>query len=402
LALTVNQSSDSRLDALPGPGGSVKLPGFLPWRLIWLIALAAAAVPISLVWDFSWESTVGLDRLLAPAHTALYVAVAVTGLIAVRLVFLTTRSAAARGEGVQLGPCYAPLGAWIAAWGSLAYATGVTFDRWWQSAYGLAAGIWHPPQILNATAFFAVLFGAWLLCARWQNEPGVGRHRGGALLFVFVGGLVLALITVVTLTSILPNRQHSAWFYQLSCATYPIVLVALAVAGKIRWPVTMAALAYLIVMGAMVWLLPLFPAKPQSGPIYHPLDHLMPPPFPLLLVVPALAVDVLLRTLFWPAHRGRTWLQALIVGVAFFVAFIGTQWVFAEFLLTGDADNWFFAGGGRHWPFFLKIDPLARTAFWDTPRDSMSFGNTLTTAVLAVLAARIGLWLGAWLNRLQR
>jgi hypothetical protein len=400
----VNQLSCNQQNEPPSPCHSIEIViPFFP-RLVWVMALAAAAVPIALVWDFSWESTVGLDRFLAPAHTALYVAITAAGLAAVALVILTTRHAGAHGAGVRLGRCYAPLGAWVTAWGSLAYATGVGFDRWWQSAYGLAAGIWHPPQILNAVAFLTVVIGVWLLCARWQNERVPGAGRGRAWLFVGAGGLVLALITVVTLPLILPNRQHSAWFYKLSCATYPIVLAALAAAGRFRWSATIATLVYLGMIGAMVWVLPLFPAKPQSGPIYNPLDHLMPPPFPLLLVVPALAVDALLRQLPWPAHQSRTWLrlQPLIIGIAFFVAFIGAQWVFAEFLLTDDADNRFFAGGGRHWPFFLKIDLLARTAFWNAPQDGMTLGNTLAAVILATTAAQLGLWLGAWLARVRR
>ncbi len=31
-----------------------------------------------------------------------------------------------------------------------------------------------------------------------------------------------------------------------------------------------------------------------------------------------------------------------------------------------------FAGGGRHWPFFLKIDSMSRVIFWKTPQDEMN------------------------------
>ena len=128
----------------------------------------------------------------------------------------------------------------------------------------------------------------------------------------------------------------------------------------------------------------------------------MPPPFPLLLLVPALAIDALLRHLPWPRHRGRAWLQAGATGAAFFVFFLGTQWAFAEFLLSDLADNRFFAGGGRHWPYFLKIEPAARVEFWETQRDPMNLPNTLLVAGLALLAARLGLWLGGWMQRLRR
>ena len=303
---------------------------------------------------------------------------------------------------MRLAQFHAPLGVWVTVWGALAFAAAVLFDRWWQSAYGLAAGIWHPPQIVKAIAFFAVVTGAWLLCLKWQNQPARQTTPGGAAAFAVGGGCLLALITVMTLTSIYPNRQHSAPFYYLACATYPIVLVALATAGKFRCTATFASVLYTGLFCAMVWLLPLFPAKPQVAPIYNLLDHLMPPPFPLLLVVPAMGLDALLRFFPWPAHRAKAWLQAGAAGLVFFVLFMAIQWMFADFLLGNLADHWFFAGGGRHWPFFLKIDPLARVTFWETRQDAMTFTRSITATGLAMLAARTGLGAGAWMARLRR
>jgi hypothetical protein len=155
-------------------------------------------------------------------------------------------------------------------------------------------------------------------------------------------------------------------------------------------------------LAAAVWLLPLIPAKPMVGPIYNPLDHLMPPPFPLLLIGPGVAMDVLLRKVGWRPDPIQRILPAGTAGVAFFVVFLSTQWLFAEFLLTDLADNWFFRGGGRHWPFFLKIDPSLRGVFWGSADDEL---NLITAAValgLSVLAALMGHRLGSWMKRFQR
>jgi hypothetical protein len=43
----------------------------------------------------------------------------------------------------------------------------------------------------------------------------------------------------------------------------------------------------------MILVLPLFPAHPKLAPVYHPVDHMVPPAFPLLLIVPAVAIDVI-------------------------------------------------------------------------------------------------------------
>ena len=278
------------------------------------------------------------------------------------------------------------------------FVAAVLFDRWWQAGYGLAAGIWHPPQILKTAAFFAVAGGAWLTAAQAQNQ---GR-RNSAGQFAAAGALLLVLISVVTLVPSYPNRQHAAAFYQLACGTYPAVLAALAVAGRGRWPATTAALLHLAVMGLAVWVLPLVPAHPQVAPIYNPRDHLMPPPFPLLLVAPALAVDALLRWFPGREQRFADWRRAVECGLVFFAVCTAVQWCFAAFLLTPAADHWFFAGGGRHWPFFLKIDARSKVTFWHLGRDEINLASGLVTAGLAIAAARLGLWLGAWMKRVQR
>jgi hypothetical protein len=119
---------------------------------------------------------------------------------------------------------------------------------------------------------------------------------------------------------------------------------------------------------------------------------MLAPTFPLLLVVPALALDVLLRR---PGHGGGDFaFTAVECGAAFFALFAATQWLVAGFLLSPAADQWLFAGGGRHWPFFLRIDPDARTAFWDFMSPDLDLAGAGLAASLAVAASAAGLWLG--------
>ncbi len=358
-----------------------------------LLLIAALAVPLTLLWDFSWESTIGVDRFFGPPHAANYLAVALAGAAALRMAVLATRGGVG---GVSLGRMRAPLGAWITLWGAFAFVAALLFDRWWQANYGLAAGIWHPPQIAKALAYFAVVIGAWIALLGQQ------RDTRGALGAVLAAGAVLAMISVVTTAQSFANRQHSAVFYELGCAAYPLVLVAQSVAGRLRAPASAAALAYMGLVAGMVWILPLVPASPQAGPVYNALDHLLPPPFPLLLVVPALALDALLRMFAARERRGAGWAAALEAGAAFFALFVATQWPFSAFLLSPASDHWFFAGGGRHWPFFLRIDPEARTTFWDFVSPGLDLTSAGITALLAILSARAGLLLGGALHRVPR
>jgi hypothetical protein len=362
----------------------------------WLLLAGAAGVVLSLLWDFSWESTIGIDLVWSAPHSANYAAAALVGMSALGLI--GAFSAWQPGSGVRLAGLSAPLGAWLAMWGAVAFFGSVLFDRWWQSAYGLSAGIWHPPQICKAASFFAMLAGAWLVWVRQWNlaEEAERLPRVG---LAFSAGLVLCMVTVVTLVSIYPNRQHTAWFCQVGCATYPIVLVAMAAAGGRGFPASWSALAYVCVLCSMTWLLPLFPGTPQTGPIYNRLEHLMPPPFPLLLPIPALGLDLVNQRFFWIGGRFKTWTHAFAGGLMFCGLFITAQWVFSDFLLSEDATNWFFAGGGEHWPFFLKISPVARRTFWN---EDLTLNGFLIALGLSIAATRIGLWLGAWMRKLKR
>src|SRR5438045_480873 len=75
-------------------------------KAFWLMLVGAVGIPLSLIWDYSWECTIGVDQVWAPAHVATYLAVALMGISAPFVI--------ARGdEGVKLGRWSAPLGAWV-------------------------------------------------------------------------------------------------------------------------------------------------------------------------------------------------------------------------------------------------------------------------------------------------
>ena len=336
----------------------------------WLLFAGALCVPVSLLWDFAWESTVGIDLLWAAPHVLTYCGVVLSAIAAIWMIVVGK-------DGVALGKMRAPAGAWLALWGTVAFLAAFLFDRWWQASYGLAAGLWHPPQIAKATAFFAIAIGAWWCVPRWG------------------GGIVIALIATVAIAQSIANRQHDPIFYHLACGAYPVVLAAAALSGGGRFPATRAALIGMAVHLAAVWLLPLIPGTPETGPIYNPRTHLLPPPFPPLIIIPAIAFDWLLRS-----RKSPGWFSACELGLAFFLFFAVPQWQFAKFLLTPAADNAFFAGGGTQWPFFFRISDDMRTAFW--PGEHMGKRNAAIAIGIAGISAGIGLALGKWLARLRR
>src|SRR5437879_1552022 len=83
----------------------------------------------------------------------------------------------------------------------------------------------------------------------------------------------------------------------------------------------------------MIWILQLAPETPKLAPVFNPLTHMVPPPFPLLLVVPALAIDLVMQRV----GPGRDWWLSALVGLAFWAAFFVAQWFLTALLLTPPA-----------------------------------------------------------------
>ena len=154
-------------------------------------------------------------------------------------------------------------------------------------------------------------------------------------------------------------------FYQVIAAKFPFLFIMAARASKQRWAATTAAGMYTAIMLFMIWVLPLFHAQPKLAPIYTPVDHMVPPPFPMLLIVPAFAIDCLVQwfgakgsvfqTLWWKQLLKGS-LLVLSVAVSFLALALPIQWFFSRFLLSPAADNWFFVGQ-KVWPYYTQPGP---------------------------------------------
>lgn len=355
-------------------------------------ALAVVAVVFGVLFDISWDSTIGRDSFWSPPHMTSFLGGVLGGLAG--LWALARRSE----PGVRVAGVVAPLGAWVLIWGALAMQGAAHLDEWWRAAYGLDSGVgWPPPQTLLIAGTFALQLGAMTLTASWQNRTG-----RSSLLFAIEGAMVLAFMTILLTDFGLPNLQRTSRFYLLAAGMFPAGLAIAARGAHARWGATRAALAYTLFYLLLVWIFPLFPAKPLLGPIYHPVDRLAPPSFPLLLVVPALAFDALVAA----KRRGvaavkNDWLLAAAAGIAFFVLLLAAQWPFAAFLLSPAADNPVFAGGGRYWPYWRDVGAAA-TRFWGAEQLPMTAGAAAEAIALAMVSSRVGLWIGAGIAAVRR
>jgi hypothetical protein len=386
------------LDAADEPRGTPAVPWFL-----YAVLFASTSVLLGIIWDISWHRTIGRDTFWTPAHLGIYTGGIVAGLTCGWLALRATFSRVRPGEvtprivSVRFWGFYAPFGAWVCIWGTFAMLTSAPFDDWWHNTYGLDVKILSPPHALLAAGIGAIQVGAMLMILAWQNRSAVNRTF--ARLFLLAAGLLL--INAATLATEYTQRwdMHRALFWMVTCGVFPFFLVSTARASIARWPATGAALIYSGITLLMVIVLPRFEAHPLLGPIYVQVDRFMPPDFPLLLVVPALAIDVAMSR-FGRSAAGtrRDWLLAAAIGTLFLVAFLPAQWPFADFLMTPWARNWLFAT--HHMPYSASPDFQARW-FRLNPADNVTAALPIAL-ILAFVSARCGLWWGTWMSRVRR
>jgi hypothetical protein len=346
------------------------------WHAYAVVA-AAAMVVVGLLWDISWHMSIGRDTFWTPAHLLIQsgglVAGVSSGVLALHTTFRGTD--AEKSSAVSFWGFRAPLGAWVCVLGCGAMLTSAPFDDWWHNAYGLDVRIVSPPHILLGLGMMGIVMGALLRTLALQNATEGREHRRAATLFAVSSGLFLTILAVLLMEEAYRGIMHSGLFYRTLSRVLPILMVAVAVAGRSRWPATTAALIYMITVAGTSWVLMLFPATPKLGPIYQDITHYVPLDFPLMLVAPALALDL--------------------------AALVAVQWPFADVLMRF-GKNWFFHID--NFVYWRPKDTEMRAYMFRPPRPGQpSLATLMAWALLyAVLASALGRAWGRWMTRVQR
>jgi hypothetical protein len=387
----------TRAEALPFPAVREQTAA-VPWY-IWASVAGVTSAIIGGHWDISWHRSIGRDDFWTPAHIAIYLCGVIAGLSSAYLILATTfgRSLYPREATIRVWGFRGPLGAFVTAWGGVAMLTSAPFDDWWHNAYGLDVKILSPPHVLLILGILGIQTGALLLMLGYRNRAEGSLRRLYDRLFLYTGGTILMVITILILE--LTNRVlgHSGFYYRTIAIAIPPVLVALASASGSRWAATGVAGVYTVFMLGFQWILPLFPAEPKLGPVYNPVTYFVPPQFPLLIILPAIALDLLRPSLQTLAR----WRQALIYGVVFLGIFFAVQWPFIDFLRSPAARNWFF--GAHHYDYLTGPNSyLRRGLLYREATDAEFWTNMAMAVAAAILSSRFGLALGAWLQKVQR
>jgi len=362
------------------------------------VVYGAVAMMVGVYWDISWHMSIGRDSFWTPAHLLIQAGGLIAGLTSGWVAMRTTFGSdpIAKANAVSFWGFRAPLGAWVCIWGCLAMVTSAPFDDWWHNAYGLDVRIISPPHTVLALGIGAIGVGALLLTLAWQNRET--RYRRLATWLFLVAGALLLMDRAIMLTEFSgKNQQHTGSFYRVSMLAYPLAVVVMAKASKLKWAATLTSAIFMGIMLVLMWTIQQFPATPKLGPIYQNITHMVAMAFPVLIVVPAVGVDLVMQRV-----RARPLVLAPLLSAVFLTLFIAVQWPFATFLMTESARNAFFnADNFVYWLSPAGVE-WSRTFQQDEP-GSLPFAMQLFIAfLLGTFSSYVGLWFGQWMTRVRR
>jgi len=177
----------------------------------------------------------------------------------------------------------------------------------------------------------------------------------------------------------------------------PLVLAGVARASEKRWAATTVAAVYWLFWAGMGWILPLFAAEPKLGPVYHHVTQFVPPEFPMMLFIPAFALDLL-----WSRTRNwNLWTKAAVSGLVFLAVLLAVQWPFSEFLNSTGARNWFFHT--NIFDYNARPTSINVRHIFVPPDPALVFWKEMALAlVLGALTIRLGFAWGDWMRRVRR
>jgi hypothetical protein len=337
---------------------------------------------------------------------AIYACGVMAAIICGYLIFATTfgHSAKLKAASVNVLGFRAPLGAFIAAWGGIATLTSAPFDNWWHAAYGLDVKIVSPPHTLLILGLRAVSVGILFLILAAMNRsatvdlPSSKRHfKALQILFLYLGGLIVTGQMFFLMEYTWDVKLHAVSAYIAIGIAVPLVLAMLSQASRHRWAATCTASIYTLFAIAEILILPLFPAQPKLGPVFYPVTHLVPAKFPILIFLPAIALDLL-----WQRTRNwKPWKIALVSGFLFIAVLTIVEWPFASFLLSKASENRFF--GTIYFDYNSRPNGIDRMRLFLNPAHGLDlFAGLLRAAIYGSIGTWIGLSFGRWMRSVQR
>jgi len=379
---------------------------------VYVSVIASMCVILGILWDIAWHMSIGRDGLFSAPHVLTYIGAAAAGIFSGYQVLKTSfwGNQLEKGKMVKFwGIFYSSLGGLFCIWGGIASLTSAPFDDWWHNTYGLDVQILSPPHAVLLLGLMSVQMGAMIAVLAFLNrsekitsisaEENTRRTNRLQWMFIFTAAFLITSVFTFLSESLGRWAMHEPSFYEVAGGAFPFIMLAAGRASNKKWGTTYICIIFLIFHWAVNAVLRLLPAEPLLGPIHNQITTYQTLGFPLLLFIPALAID-------WLRDKFSTkndWILALILGGAYTIILLLTHYPFGTFLHESPlARNWFF--GSKSWSFQNDADWEYRFKFGPWSKKSLNewlIGISLSF-VFSFISTRIGLAWGNWMKKVQR
>lgn len=370
---------------------------------IYGVAIAALFSAVGVLWDISWHASVGRDKFLSPPHILIYLGAIFGGLFSgiqiIRNSFFSPKEV--RESLVKVwGVFYSSLGSMFCIWGAIAMLTSAPFDNWWHAAYGLDVKVFSPPHSLLLTGIFFLEFGGCVCINKYINHADPNDKSLPVLQFLYIvaASSLLCMLFTISNPVIKVRSMRTTSFYMVATIITLLLLPAFNRSLRMKWGMTAVATGYFLLQAIVNWVLQLFPAEPKLGPILTHITHFQPAMFPMLIMIPAIFMDMVMAK-----SKSNDWVKACLLSVIFVVVFVLIQYPLSGFLLQSPyARNWFF--GSNSWFFGAPPDSPYRYKF--SPADIQALPKfaigLFITIITGTIISRISLRWGNWMLNIQR
>lgn len=283
----------------------------------WLLLFFLLQGELGAVWDREWHAYVGRDQFWTPPHTLIYSCVAGAGLLALAVVLLETNRYYRHKPGVNDDSTvaifrffHAPLGFSVLGFGALCSLCAAPLDNYWHELYGIDIALWAPFHMMGVIGGLIGMLGMVYVFA---SEVAIQRQTKEQS-HMILGLRPLEIGLIMTLASIM--NYVLTGFLQfpivtigtMHISTYPLPLVAggalclIASLRVIKRPgiatlFTLLVCIHTIIVEVFVpWAIRY--ATVQQGIPYRipgqiPYFSLAYAFFPIVLLIPALIIDIL-------------------------------------------------------------------------------------------------------------
>jgi hypothetical protein len=241
-------------------------------------------------------------------------------------------------------------------------------------------------------------FGACVGISKHLNTTATGGGTMLRVLFIITAASLLTMIYTLGTEYLHTRGMRGGLFYIVAALTTLLFLPVFGRALRMKWGMTAIALTYFFIAALSNWILQIFPAEPKLGPILTHSTHFQPGNFPMLVFIPALLMDWIMRP-----GRENEWKTAFRVGACFVLGLLIIEYPLSGWLVGSPyARNWFFGadswyfGDPPDWAYRYKMHPVLVSS------PAVLLVDLLVAIVIGTLAARLSLRWGKWMQQIKR